>query len=173
MTQGFQMMIESGLGDRIQEVAARFNEEMTRIAETAGATLESSSERIVTSMSTAGNDFANSVDQLLDRFRETLDQGQELLQLQDTLQNNMERLEQVHHLDQTFSDMRASLHALHPVLARLQDPVPVRLILDGVDLPDAGEDGLAVHAGGNGAGNGNGERTGDAAAGETDKPVGS
>ena len=85
------------------------------------------------------DDMQQKLEGLMNRFDQALGDGRELLTLQESLRENLNDIAHIQNLSQTFQDLRQSMTALYPVLTKLSKPIPLRLSLGSVELPDAGD----------------------------------
>ena len=68
----------------------------------------------------------------VDQLRE----GQQLLVLQGAMNENLDQIQRVQNLGESFVELRQVISALTPVVAKLSRPVPLRLSLGGAELTD-------------------------------------
>ena len=78
-----------------------------------------------------------SMQEMIQGLERILQDGGQLVALQEVMAANLDQLTRVNNLDQTFRELQQSLISLRPVLDRLSRPIPVRLSLTNVETPDA------------------------------------
>lgn len=92
--------------------------------------------RSVTQWRQAMGSLDQSLAQVASDLAKLLGEGQQLLILQNAMSDNVEQLQRIHNLGETFLGVQQAMNTLRPILERLTRPVPLRLSLGGAEITD-------------------------------------
>ena len=88
------------------------------------------------------SELASALKEVTGRLAESFQSARELTAIQASLEKNLEELNKIHDLGQSFADMKETLAALKPVLASLNKPIPLKFTLEPTDLGMGGAPGV-------------------------------
>jgi biopolymer transport protein ExbB/TolQ len=89
-----------------------------------------------------------SLAQVVQDLAKLLNEGQQLLVLQNAMSDNVDQLQRIHNLGEAFIGVRQAINTLAPMLERLSRPVPPRLSLGGAEISDGAGAARVVPGGG-------------------------
>ena len=89
-----------------------------------------------------------SLAQVVQDLAKLLNEGQQLLVLQNAMSDNVDQLQRIHNLGEAFIGVRQAINTLAPMLDKLSRPVPLRLSLGGAEISDGAGAARVVPGGG-------------------------
>lgn len=140
-------------GKEAANVLAGTVREQTQVAQQILTNLDAKASDIARNLgaefSKVTTELASALKEITGRLAESFQSAKELTVIQASLEKNLEALNKIHDLGQSFADMKETLSALKPVLASLNRPIPLRFSLESTELeiggaPGAGGGGVVI-----------------------------